>query len=302
MANVAPGYHGACWGYNFDWPNRNFYAPRGTPTVVNTAFIGLAFIEMVARPLDQESSREALAVARSACNFLLCDLHRTQGESDEFCFSYTPLDLRRVHNANVLGAWLLAEVTSRTSETELAAAALAAARYTARRQSGDGSWPYGEDRGDRWIDNFHTGYTLVGLRRIAACLNTREFDACISRGYDFWKLNMFLPDGAPKYYPDRLYPIDTHCVAQAVLTFLCFADRDPDAREAARRVLTWGLTRLQNRHGYFDYLVKPFYRIRIPYMRWTQAWMQRAFSEWQYREACLSEKRAPAAEVTRWGA
>ena len=32
------GYSGAAWGYSFDWQNRNFFAPRGTPTIVPTAF------------------------------------------------------------------------------------------------------------------------------------------------------------------------------------------------------------------------------------------------------------------------
>ena len=35
----------ACWGYNFDWQSRSFFAPRGTPTVVPTAFAARAFIE-----------------------------------------------------------------------------------------------------------------------------------------------------------------------------------------------------------------------------------------------------------------
>ncbi|MDQ3908548.1 MAG: hypothetical protein M3268_09420, partial [Acidobacteriota bacterium] len=30
--------HGVAWGYNFDWQARAFFAPRGTPTVVPTAF------------------------------------------------------------------------------------------------------------------------------------------------------------------------------------------------------------------------------------------------------------------------
>src|SRR5579884_3920882 len=36
VQNAAQGYAGPCWGYNFDWPNRAFLAPAGTPTIVNT--------------------------------------------------------------------------------------------------------------------------------------------------------------------------------------------------------------------------------------------------------------------------
>ena len=39
------GYAGNCWGYNFDWQNRAFYIPKGTPTIVNSSFIGHALID-----------------------------------------------------------------------------------------------------------------------------------------------------------------------------------------------------------------------------------------------------------------
>src|SRR5215204_4230775 len=45
LAMKAHGYSGASWGYNFDWQSRNFFAPRGTPTIVPTAFAGRALIE-----------------------------------------------------------------------------------------------------------------------------------------------------------------------------------------------------------------------------------------------------------------
>ncbi len=45
LAMKVEGYSGACWGYNFDWQSRNFFAPRGTPTIVPTAFAARALIE-----------------------------------------------------------------------------------------------------------------------------------------------------------------------------------------------------------------------------------------------------------------
>lgn len=289
--NISPGYSGACWGYNFDWPNRGFFAPAGIPTIVNTAFIGLAFLDV--RPaferLSQSQSQpvtsvpamgdEWLKTARSACDFLLRDLNRLQPTEEELCFSYTPLDQRYIHNANLLGAQLLAAVYAHTGEAELAHYALAAARYTARRQQQDGSWLYGEGNREGWVDNFHTGFVLVALKQIAAKLSTDEFDETMALGYRFWKEGMFLPDGTPKYYPNNLYPIDSHSIAQAILTFLSFADQDSEAYDWAYRVARWGIKNMQDRKGYFHYQIYRRYRIRIPYMRWSQAWMQRALTE-----------------------
>ena len=45
LALSLKGFKGACWGYNFDWQSRHFFAPRGTPAIVPTAFAGRALIE-----------------------------------------------------------------------------------------------------------------------------------------------------------------------------------------------------------------------------------------------------------------
>jgi hypothetical protein len=280
--NVSPGYHGACWGYNFDWPNRDFCAPTRTPAIVNTAFNALAFLDLDMLPDPTGSAAWGdypIKIARGACEFILRDLWIEKPSKDERCFSYTPLDRRRVHNANVLGALLLAQVGTRTSESELIEASLEAARYTVRRQQSDGSWIYGESSRDNWVDNFHTGYVLVALKRIGEVLQTSEFDSAVMRGYRFWKETMFEQDGVARYYANRLYPIDAHCIAQAILTFLEFADRDPEAIGWALRVADWGIRNMQDKDGYFHYQIQPRYRIRTPYMRWTQAWMQRSMTE-----------------------
>jgi hypothetical protein len=288
-ANASHGWHGPCWGYNFDWPNRGFFAPAGTPTIVNTAFIGLACMDMVqlAGPqgrLDDGLRQRALAMATGACDFIQSDLNRCMANEDEICFSYTPIDRRFIHNANVLGAWLLARVAVRTDAPELKRLALASARYSARRLRPDGFWPYGEGRADAWVDNFHTGYVLVALHEIGILFGTDEFAGSLRHGYNTWKVQFFTKDGAPKYYPASLYPLDVHCAAQAVCTFLEFSGEDPQSSQYAYRVAKWVVENMQSPEGFFHYQIHPTYRIRIPYMRWSQAWMQRAFAELDWCE------------------
>src|SRR5260370_2697533 len=100
----------ACWGYNFDWQSRSFFAPRGTPTVVPTAFAARAFVEAL-RAFGDESYLQA---ARSACDFILGDLNRCEESADEVCFSYSPLDQTRVFNASLLAGEGLAGVGALT--------------------------------------------------------------------------------------------------------------------------------------------------------------------------------------------
>jgi len=295
--NASPGYAGYCWGYNFDWPNRAFFAPAGTPTIVNTAFIGLCLLS--ADPVLRASAAKAgaadqvnpcldgkdlgrtchsLQIARNACNFILDNLQTLRPSDEETCFSYTPLDRRFVHNANLLGAWLLAAVYARTGEEHLARNARAAARFTARRQRPDGSWVYGPARNDQWVDNFHTGYVLVTLKSISALLRTHEFDSTVQTGYWFWKTRMFESTCIPKYFPHKTYPIDIHSVAQAILTFLHFSDVDPEAAEHGGKVALWAIRNMQDREGFFYYQRHRTFTTRIPYIRWAQAWMQQALT------------------------
>src|SRR5438105_12824239 len=145
------GFRGACWGYNFGWQSRSFFAPRGTPTIVPTAFAARAFCE-AAEVLSRD---EYLPFARTICDFILNDLNRSEETSDEVCFSYSPFDKTRVFNASLLAAEVLATVGARTKEESLCDMATRAARYVLRRQMADGSWAYGADSYQKWSDSFH---------------------------------------------------------------------------------------------------------------------------------------------------
>ncbi len=273
--HISPGYSGACWGYNFDWPNRGFSAPAGTPTVVNSVFIANAFLDMAASLGDGQ----ALDLARSTCDFVLRDLHRHEGDSG-ICFSYTPLDRRWVHNANLLAAALLARMGAATGETHLLETATRAAAFSAMAQRPDGSWPYGVARADGWADNFHTAFVLVALAEVMEFTGEGRWTPALDLGYHYWRGSFFQADGAPKYYHGRLHPIDIHCAAEATLAFLRLRDRYAEAEEWSDRVLFWTVRNMQDREGYFHYRIEPLHRIRIPYIRWSQAWMLRAMAEW----------------------
>lgn len=273
--NRCQAFHEACWGYNFDWPNRSFFAPAGTPNIVSTVFICHALLDRY----DLLGTGEDVAAARSACDFLLKRLSVFR-DSDGECFGYTPLDRRYVHNANLLGASLLARVARITGEDTLRARAAKAAAFTAAKQRADGSWPYGIAAADGFVDNFHTAFNLVYLLDYMRDANDWTFDSNVTRGYKYWKDTFFSPDGMPKYFSGKLYPIDIHAVAQAILTFLAFRERDAEADARALRLAEWATENMQDGSGYFYYQIGRFCRNRIAYIRWSQAWMFRALAEW----------------------
>ena len=264
------GYSGAAWGYNFDWQSKNFFAPQGTPTIVPTAFAARALLEAA----QEFESDEYFSVARSVCNFIINDLPRTVIENDQVCFGYTAHGDTKIYNASLLAAEVLAGMGSITGEKALLDLAESAARYVVKQQRSDGSWTYGTDANQSWVDNFHTAFNLFSLKRIIdACSLSGEFQTALERGYEYWQKTFFLADGWPKYYDDNPYPADAHAGASAIVTFLELANLDANSITNARRVAEWTISNLQDERGYFYYQKRRFYTVRTPYMRWSQAWM-----------------------------
>jgi len=260
------GCSGAAWGYNFDWQSRNFFAPRGTPTIVPTAFAARAFIDA--------DDPESLEIARSVCDFIRRDLPRPVDTENEICFSYTPNDDTQIFNASLLAAEVLASVGRLTNESELCDVAMRAARFVVNHQRDDGSWSYGTTPTQSWIDNFHTAYILFSLKRIIeACPGGDEFQSSLERGYRYWTSNFFLAEGWPKYYDDNPYPADAHAAASAIVTLVECRKLDESSLNMAQNVARWTIQNLRDERGFFYYQRRRFYTIRKPYMRWTQAWM-----------------------------
>jgi hypothetical protein len=258
-----------CWGYSFPWQTRTILVPRGAPNLVCTVFVATALLN--AYEWNRESCYLSMAV--SAAEYILNELYWTEDDSTSG-FSYPLPSLRtRVHNANFLGAALLCRVYKHSGEKKFLDPALKATRYSVSKQHKDGSWDYGELPTQRWIDNFHTGYNLCTLRSICQYAETTEFEPHINHGFEFYRKHFFREDGAPKYFHDRTYPVDIHSVAQSIITLLAFKDLDNASVNLALSVYQWGMTHMWNDHGYFYYQINPLYKNKIPYMRWSQAWM-----------------------------
>jgi hypothetical protein len=277
------GLKGAAWGYNFDWQSRFFFAPRGAPTIVPTAFAARALCE-AAEVLSRD---EYLPFARTIADFILNDLNRSEETKDEVCFSYSPLDQTRVFNASLLAAEVLATIGRLAGEESLCDWALRAARFVVNRQSADGSWAYGADARQNWGDNFHTAYILTSLSRIIDSVTEPlavasglidQLDNSLRRGYEFWTEQFFLGAGWPKYFPDRLYPADSHAAASAIIALVELRGRIPGTLILAEKIASWTLENLRDPRGFFYYQRRRFHKVRIPYMRWSESWMMYGLS------------------------
>ena len=258
-----------CWGYSFPWQTRTIIVPAGAPNLVCTTFVANALLDAY----EQSQDSACLSMAVSAAEYILNELYWSRdGSAAGFSYPQPSVQID-VHNANFLAAALLCRVYRHTGERDFLLPALRAAHYSAAKQHADGSWYYGEERSQRWIDNFHTGYNLCALQSISQNANTAEFDEVVRRGFEFYRSHFFRKDGAVTYFHDRIYPIDIHCVAQSIITLLAFKDLDPGNLPQAHSVLRWALTHLWDNRGFFYYRAFRSHTNRVSYMRWSQAWM-----------------------------
>jgi polysaccharide biosynthesis protein VpsJ len=274
IENQSPGYNGACWGNHFDYQSRSTYVDKNVPSVVWTSLIGHAFLDAYAH----FHKERFLQVAVSSCEHIERDLG-VYVEGETHCIHYFPNSKHQVHNANTLGASLLARTYSFTGNNSYRVLAEKAMQYTAKHQRSDSSWYYGVPNNLHWVDNFHTAYVLDCFKHYGESTGDQQFEEQMMNGYKYWKNAFFLPDGTPKYYNNKTLPTDIQCSSQAIDTLVYFHDRDPESLSLALKVAQWTIEHMQDRSGYFYYRrYSPWLVNKTPTLHWGQATMLSALA------------------------
>jgi rhamnogalacturonyl hydrolase YesR len=295
--NKSQGYAGDCWGYPFDW-QAVMFIPAGTPSAVVSSICGDAFWDFY--KFTGES--RYLSTCISICEFLIGSLNIDRVGDDRLCFSYTPLDRTHVHNANLFAAEFLCRIGKETGREQFIQYGLQALNYTLADQTEDGAFYYRAlvdrpMRSRKEIDHYHTGFVLRSLYNIYQ--NTREKKAfeALSRGYRYYRDNLFEKRMIPGLRPQTSYPVNIHSCAEAILCLSRLSEVFPDAMEYACNAFRWTRDNMQDNDGHFYYLKNRFewrtvkvgrgislpyftpgQTVKIPYIRWGQAWMMRALA------------------------
>jgi hypothetical protein len=271
--NKVPRFKNHSWSNAFDYASRGGYYSKDDPIIVWTSLIGHAFME----GYDLVQDEKFLRVAESACRWIL-EIPREKTERGD-CLSYLADRQYSVHNANMLGAGLLARTAAKTQNEEFRRVARSAMEYSCVRQRPDGSWWYAEMSNNHWIDNFHTGYNLDALRYYIDFTGDEEFRPNLVKGLDYFKRHFFEPSGRPRYYHSRTYPVDIQCSSQAIDTLALFSDLDPECLPLAQKVAAWTIRNMQDPDGHFYYRQYPLIKAKAAMLHWGQATMFKALSQ-----------------------
>jgi hypothetical protein len=245
------------WGYHWDMQTRWSFYPAGSPNVVVSAFGAAGLLDAATEAGRQDMSERA----RGAALWVLEELW----VEPEGYFAYHPGRPSNIHNANLLGAWLVHIAAG--EHAEAAPRVARAVERTLAAQRPDGSWPYGEGRNLSWADSFHSGYVLSCLDRLAA-VDPRIGEA-IARGAEHYRA-FFDTNGRARLWAHKRYPEDGHSAGTGLTTLSLLLRRGLVEREVlervAERVLDTGIHRGHAVHRRYRRG-----RTAVRYLRWCDA-------------------------------
>jgi hypothetical protein len=262
---------GAGWGYHFDVQTRNIRYSRTTPNAIATCFVVGALVDAHLAMGDEPTRGLALA----ARPFLL-SLLRESPEHGPY-FGYISAEAPLVHNANMLVCGTLARLHALEPDQAARPAIEAAAGTTLALARDGGLWPYGELPNFRWVDNFHTAYTLEGLAHVSSVFGVGT--EALARGASAWRKGFIDTDGWARYYPDRRFPLETHCCASAIDLVLTLKSKEaePDWGDLALSIADTAIRELWiSDEDRFAFRRTAWRLNRREFMRWTNAPMFRA--------------------------
>jgi rhamnogalacturonyl hydrolase YesR len=285
----AARYRHHSWSNHFDYSSRGGTYTKDDPILVWTSLIGQAYVDA----FEITAEKWFLDIAESACNWIMQLPREKTAQGD--CLSYFHHRGSFVHNANMLGAGLLARTAKHTGNAQYLRVARSAMEYSCTRQLRNGSWWYGEEPKYQWVDNFHTGYNLDGLHCYLEATGDLEFRSHLIKGLEYYKAHFFEDSGRPRYYNTRTYPVDIQCAAQSIDTLSALSEHDPDCLDLAKKVAAWTIRNMQDPAGYFYYRQYPFITAKTPMLHWGQATMFKALAGLILH----SNRRVPAEMVTK---
>jgi hypothetical protein len=278
LRHRSEGYPGYSWGNAFDFASRGGFFAKDLPTVVWTAHIAEAF-DLAHAITGKREYRDAVL---GAGEFVMNSLERHQ-DAHGTCLAYAPGKLNRIHNSNLLGAATLLRCWKHTGDKAYLSLAQAAYAWTLSYMHRDGSWDYGVGSQYHWIDNFHTAYNIECLA-LGHALGGPDVVAIsvVEKAYRFWTGRFFLGDGTPKYYHDRILPLDIQCAAEAIETLAKMSRHFPNAPPLADKVVFWSITNMGKPNGAFRFQVRRFWRNDLESIHWGQSTMLSALGAYLY--------------------
>ena len=279
------GYSGFCGGHRHEMQHLHTKGVPNDADIVSTTYAVRALLS--ASHLHPEYAE----VARTAVDFLLEDLnYREVPEGAKIDYHMNHPEDSYTLNAAALGAGMLVDLYAYFGEEAYRERARLILDHVAGCQTDLGGWPYRvpADASHLSMDSHHNGFIIESFQRYRDVTGDDRHDETLETALRFYREVLFEDDGAPNFDETNAYPRDIHASTQGALVFTREGDLD-----FAGRILEWVTENLATSDGGYYYRKYRFHTKRVVLMRWCQAWMAYALSE--YLLARTDVPRSPGA-------
>jgi hypothetical protein len=273
LTESVPGYRGFGWGYPFDWQHTHGLMPKGTPHITATPYA----YELFTRLFGLTGEDQYLQVARSIAEFVFGDLNDTPTGSDSAASSYTPHDHTKIVNASAYRASVLFDAAERFQNNGFRSKAWKNLRFILESQRDDGSWLYAiDDPAQAFIDHFHTCFVLKNLYKMNRYLQSKDVEAAIRRGYEWYREFLFDTEDNPRSYAIaprlQLIRLEMYDWAEAITLGALLGNDIPGAFTLAERLVERLIRRYQLSAGHWvTRIYRGGIRHTVPFLRWPQS-------------------------------
>jgi hypothetical protein len=206
------------WGLQLPWVSRFGRIDAGEPNNYTTTAVCQALLA----DYDLWGREASLDAALSGVSFILDGLGTITHRRRQW-LRYTKTSPSPIINIQASSASLLTRAASHSSEQRLLDAADQAAEAVIASQGQHGEWTYSADERGRFVDGFHTGFTLQGLQEYAGLRGEHAVAGtlpAIESGFRYFKQHLLTPDGLPRGFADGRVSLDGQTLAQAIQTLV----------------------------------------------------------------------------------
>ena len=243
------------------------------PEIISSVMCGNAFLEYY----KLTKSERSLKVISELCDFICQKLSIQHQEVDYFKY-YEDDENRIVYNATAVAVSFLYDCSKfikydfpnlvKTSDSLLS------------KQKSQGYWNYSiylDSMTEYQQIDFHQGYILESLQDL---VNEKlpNHNKTLEKGLEFYVNAQFLITGQSKYRWPKVWPVDIHNQAQGIITVSKFIKDYPEYSLFLSNIIDYTIKNMYNQNGLFYYQKWPFFTNKIPFMRWSQAWMTYALT------------------------
>ena len=273
--------NGIGWGVPYKWVTPDGTLPLNSPSIVQTAHCFHAYDKLYIELGD----KEYLDIMQKIINFVYEDLKirnnksKSKSEPSKYGYNFPVLTF----NTIALRANILMRAYELFGHEKYKNASMKNIKYLSENQNQDGSWFYSHNSNS--IDNFHTCYILKSLYSTYAIHNNKLIIDIANKGFKYYLNNFFRDNGTLIHFTKSKNPkfryIELLDYAEAIkleIEIKKSINRDFSySQDLANQVIY----NYQTKKGHYITRVNSLrMRNKIPYLRWPQAQLFNALTEY----------------------